>query len=140
MPAPSDFGDGTTIIEAATPSHAHAHGAHVPPGGSSGRGKGVDTSSAAKTSSGYRDSSTFAKTTDYFSEERPFVVLIGKSGVIGALRQLDEHLRNVRMNSFLILTPPSFFTLVIFRRQLILCVCWLQSGHNKIISDKVCEL
>jgi hypothetical protein len=107
MPAPSDFGDGTTIIEAATPSRAHAHGAHVPPGGSVGRGKGsgVETSSAEKTS-GYRDSSTFAKTTDYFSEERPFVVLIEKDGVIGALRRLDEHLRKVCMNFLFYFYPP----------------------------------
>jgi hypothetical protein len=94
MPAPSDFGDGATVIEGATPSQAYAHG---------GRGKGVETSSPAKTS-GLRDSSTFAKTTDYFSEERPFVVIIGKNGVIGALRELDEQLRNVCMNFFF--NPP----------------------------------
>lgn len=93
MPAPSDFGDGATVIEGPTPSQAHAYGAHVPPGGSSARGKGVEMFAPAKTS-GFRDGSTFAKTSDYFSEERPFVVLIGKGGVIGALRELDEHLRN----------------------------------------------
>lgn len=122
MPAPSDFGDGATVIEGATPSQAYAHGAHVPPGGSSGRGKGVETSSPAKTS-GHRDStsSTFAKTTDYFSEERPFVVLIGKNGVIGALRELDEHLRNVCMNFFFL--PPSLFTLVSLRTTNSSCVC-----------------
>jgi hypothetical protein len=118
MPAPSDFGDGATVIEGATPSQAHAHGAHVPPGGS--RGKGVETFSPTKTL-GYRDTSTFAKTTNYFSEERPFVVLIGKNGVIGALRDLDEHLRNVCIN-FFFFSPLSLFTLV-FCRQLILSVC-----------------
>jgi hypothetical protein len=102
MPAPSDFGDGSTVIEGVTPSQAHAHGAHVPRGGS--RGKGVETFSPAKASGYFRDTTTFAKTTDYFSEERPFVVLIGKNGVIGALRELDEHLRNVCMNFFLLPT------------------------------------
>jgi hypothetical protein len=108
MPAPSDFGDGATVIEGATPSHAHAHGAYVPPGGSSGRGKGVETFSPAKTSGSgyYRDSGIFAKTTDYFSEERPFVVVVGKNGVIGALRELDEHLRNVRF----FIPPPLRFS------------------------------
>jgi hypothetical protein len=100
MPAPSDFGDGSTVIEAVTPSQAHAHGAsaHVRHGGRGG--KAVEFL-PEKTSSGYhRDSTTFAKTSDYFSEERPFVVLIGKGGVIGALRELNEHLRQVCMNLF----------------------------------------
>ncbi|KAI0269647.1 hypothetical protein BGY98DRAFT_1101011 [Russula aff. rugulosa BPL654] len=101
MPAASDFGDGSTVIEGATPSHAHALGAHVPPGGSHGRGKGVEMFSPAKPSGHNRDLTTFAKTTDYFSEERPFVVLIGKDGVIGALRQLDEHLRNTGYNKII---------------------------------------
>jgi hypothetical protein len=102
MPAPSDFGDGATVIEGVTPSQAHAHGAsaHVRP---SARGKGVEFSSE-KTADNHRDRTTFAKTTNYFSEERPFVVLIGKDGVIGALRELDEHLRNVCMN-FYLFTP-----------------------------------
>lgn len=114
MPAASDFGDGATVIEGVTPSQAHAYGAHVPPrGGGSSRGKGVEFSPVK--SSGYRDITTFARTTDYFSEERPFVVLIGKGGVIGALRELDEHLRNVRMNFFFSLPLPSNFTLA-FRR------------------------
>ncbi|KAF8489094.1 hypothetical protein F5888DRAFT_1748721 [Russula emetica] len=96
MPAASDFGDGSTVIEGVTPSQAHAHIAHVPHGS---RGKGVELS-PAKTS-GYRDNTTFAKAADYFSEERPFVVLIGKNGVIGALRELDEHLRNTGHNKII---------------------------------------
>lgn len=155
MPAPSDFGDGATVIEGATPSHAHAHahGAHVPLGGpgssSSGRGgKGVETFSPAKTSSGsgyYRDSTTFAKTADYFAEERPFVVLVGKNGVIGALRELDEHLRKVRNELFIIIILYSPLASLLHVRLSLttvsfvcVCVCWLQTGHNKIISDKVC--
>ncbi|KAI0269650.1 hypothetical protein BGY98DRAFT_937730 [Russula aff. rugulosa BPL654] len=69
MPAPSDFGDGSTVIESATPTQS--------------RQKGVETFSPAKPSGHYRDLTTFAKTTDYFSEERPFVVVVGKDGVIG---------------------------------------------------------
>jgi hypothetical protein len=72
MPAPSDFGDGSTVIEGATPSHC--------------RGKRVETFPPAKLSGHYRDLTTFAKTTDYFSEERPFVVVVGKDGVIGHRR------------------------------------------------------
>ena len=87
MPAPSDFGDGTTIIEGPSPSKGYAH-AHAP-GGISSRGKGAEVSSLVK------PYSTFAKTPDYFSEERPFVVLIKKTGVIGALQELDGHLRTV---------------------------------------------
>ena len=101
MPAPSDFGDGATVIEgpghAALHAHAHAHVAH---GGSSSHGKRVESSLPSKNSDYYRDGTSFAKTTDYFSEERPFVVLIKKDGVIGALRKLDEHLRNVCMSFF----------------------------------------
>jgi len=37
--------------------------------------------------------STFSSTSDYFSEDRPFVVLIGKRGILGALQDLDAHLR-----------------------------------------------
>jgi hypothetical protein len=118
MPAPSDFGDGSTVIEGVTPSQAHAHVAHVPHGS---RGKGIELS-PAKTS-GYRDNTTYAKTTDYFSEERPFVVLIGKNGVIGALRELDEHLRNVRMNFFLL--PPLTPHARLPPTTNSLCVCWL---------------
>lgn len=139
MPAPSDFGDGATVIEAATPTQAHGHGAHVPLGGSSRRGKGAESSPPAKTSSGYHDRTTFAKTSDYFSEERPFVVTIGKKGVTGALRELDEHLRNVCTNfSFFLITLP-FDARLPSPTTNPLCVCWLQAGHSKIISDKVCD-
>jgi hypothetical protein len=85
MPAPSDFGDGVTVVEGPTASigYAHAQG-HVASGSS--RGKGA---AAVKTHS------TFAKTSDYFSEDRPFVVLIGRKGVIGALEELDKLLSAV---------------------------------------------
>jgi hypothetical protein len=88
MPAPSDFGDGATAIEGPSASigYAHAHG-HVASG--SNRGKGAELSFATKSPS------TFAKTSDYFAEERPFLVLIGKKGIIGALQELDQHLRTV---------------------------------------------
>jgi hypothetical protein len=92
MPTPSDFGDGATVIEPAAISsgypHAHALGAHAASGSS--RGKGAESSSPVKMQS------TFARTPDYFSEERPYVVHIGKKGVLGALQELDEHLRQVR--------------------------------------------
>ena len=84
MPAHSEFGDGTTVIEGPTPTYAHAH---VPIGSS--RGKGAEASLVKKAYS------TFAKTSDYFSESRPFVVHIGKKGVIGALQDLDSLLREV---------------------------------------------
>ena len=84
MPSPSDFGDGVTVVEGPSASigYAHAQG-HVASGSSRGKG------SVAKSHS------TFAKTFDYFSEDRPFVSLIGKNGVIGALRDLDQNLRAV---------------------------------------------
>jgi hypothetical protein len=81
MPACSEFGDGTTIVEGPTQSYARAH---VLVRGS--RGKGAAASKMY---------TTFAKTSDYFSEERPFVVLIGKKGVIRALQDLDSLLRAV---------------------------------------------
>jgi hypothetical protein len=37
------------------------------------------------------------RTPDYFAEERPFLVRIGKDGLIGALQQLDSQLRTVRV-------------------------------------------
>ena len=85
---PSEFGDGATVIEGPSASigYAHAHG-HVASGSS--RGKGAELSPVTKSHS------TFAKTVDYFAEERPFVVLIGKKGVTGALQELDQHLRTV---------------------------------------------
>jgi hypothetical protein len=127
MPTPSDFGDGATVIEGPTPStHAYAHS----PGGSSSRGKGAAASKRYP---------TFAKTPDYFSEERPFVVLIGKKGVTGALQELDGHLRTVR--SFLFLTLTLTLTLRLRCSQAdinIFCV-GRQAGYNKILSDKVCD-
>jgi len=87
MPAPSDFGDGATVIEGPSASigYAHAQG-HVASGSS--RGKGAELPVA-------KSHSTFAKTSDYFSEERPFLELTGKKGVIGALQELDQLLRAV---------------------------------------------
>jgi hypothetical protein len=89
MPTPSDFGDGSTVIEGPTANigyaYARAHGAHA----ASSRGKGAESLSPTKTQS------TFTKTLDYFSEERPYVVHIGKKGIIGALQELDQHLRQV---------------------------------------------
>jgi hypothetical protein len=86
MPAPSDFGDGTTIIEGPSPNTAYAH-AHAP---GASRGKGVEAPSLVK-----KNYSTFAKTPDYFTEDRPFVVLIKKQGVVAALEELDGDLRQV---------------------------------------------
>jgi hypothetical protein len=87
MPAASDFGDGATVVEAATAgtSHAFVHAAR-----GSTRGKGVEFSPSVKTHT------TFAKTPDYFAEERPYVVHIGKKGVLDALHELNEHLLQVR--------------------------------------------
>ncbi|KAH9170107.1 hypothetical protein EDB89DRAFT_2072397 [Lactarius sanguifluus] len=88
MPAQSEFGDAATMIDGPTAGgsgfasankHAHAHVA-------SGRAKGAESASGTALT-------TFARTPDYFSEERPFVVHIGKKGVLGALEELDGHLR-----------------------------------------------
>ncbi|KAH8994231.1 hypothetical protein EDB92DRAFT_1976761 [Lactarius akahatsu] len=93
MPAQPEFGDAATMIDgpgasrsgsASTHKHAHAHVA-------SGRAKGAESASGT----------TFARTPDYFSEERPFVVLIGKRGVLGALEELDGHLRAAGHNKIL---------------------------------------
>ena len=88
MPAASDFGDGVTIVEGATAGtgHAYVH-AHAPSGS---RGKGVEFSPPVKIHT------TFAKTPDYFAEERPYVVHIGRKGVLAALQELNEHLLQVR--------------------------------------------
>jgi hypothetical protein len=86
MPALSDFGDGVTVVEGATAAYAHAHVAS-----GSSRGKGVEFSPQVKTHT------TFAKTPDYFAEERPYVVHIGKKGVLGALQELNDHLVQVRV-------------------------------------------
>lgn len=92
MPPTSDFGDGVTVIEGPSASigYAHAQG-HVASGSS--RGKGAELSKSSH--------STFAKTSDYFSEERPFVVLVGKKGVLGALQELDQLLRTAGHNKIL---------------------------------------
>jgi hypothetical protein len=92
MPAPSDFGDGTTIIEGPSPNTAYAH-AHAP---GASRGKGVEAPSLVK-----KNYSTFAKTPDYFTEDRPFVVLIKKQGVVAALEELDGDLRQAGYNKIL---------------------------------------
>ncbi|KAI9431714.1 hypothetical protein H4582DRAFT_2003691 [Lactarius indigo] len=96
MPAQSEFGDAATMIDGPAASssgyasaykHAHAHVA-------SGRAKGAESASGTALT-------TFARTPDYFSEERPFVVHIGKKGVIGALEELDGHLRTAGYNKIL---------------------------------------
>jgi len=97
MPAQSEFGDAATMIDGPAGSygytstsyvHAQAHAA-------SGRAKGAESANARGTVS------TFARTPDYFSEERPFVVHIGKKGVLGALEELDQHLRTGGYNKIL---------------------------------------
>ena len=95
MPAQSEFGDAATVIDgpagstgyASTSAYKHTQ-AHVV----SGRAKGAESASMPGTAL-----TTFARMPDYFSEERPFVVLIGKKGVLGALQELDAHLRTVRV-------------------------------------------
>jgi len=94
MPAPSDFGDGATVIDASG-STGYAHAKGLAPGGSS-HGKEVESSPVTR-----RYTSTFAKTPDYFAEERPFVVAIGKRGAMGALQDLDERLRQAGHNKIL---------------------------------------
>jgi hypothetical protein len=128
MPAPSDFGDGATIIEGPMPSTAHVH-AHSP---GSSRGKGVEPSSPAK------NYSTFAKTPDYLSEDRPFVVLIDKKGVLGALQELDGHLRTVRGFLFFLSLTLRLRCSQLYESLISISFAWvLQAGYNKIISDKV---
>jgi hypothetical protein len=98
MPAPSDFGDGVTVIgpggptPRTIPSYMHLQ-AHV--SAERNDGKGTELSSVIKSHS------TSPKISDYFSEERLFVVLIGKKGVIGALQELDQLLRTVCIINFL---------------------------------------
>ena len=59
----------------------------------------------AKSSFVTEPQSTFAKMSDYFSEERPFVVLIEEKGVIGALQMLDQRLRTVCVITSYLLGP-----------------------------------
>ncbi|KAH8989924.1 hypothetical protein EDB86DRAFT_3080693 [Lactarius hatsudake] len=102
MPAQPEFGDAATMIDgpgasrsgsASTYKHAHAHVA-------SGREKGAESASGTALT-------TFARMPDYFSEERPFVVLIGKRGVLGALEELDGHLRTAGHNRILSKKVPT---------------------------------
>ncbi|KAH9960008.1 hypothetical protein BC827DRAFT_1133897 [Russula dissimulans] len=100
MPSFSEFGDGVTVIEATTPNTGFAHG-HAPVGSS--RGKGVEVELYPKT----HTYTTFAKPSDYFSEERPFVVLIKKNGVIGALQELDAQLQAAGYNKIISKKGPT---------------------------------
>ncbi len=89
--AQSELGDAVTVIDGPAGStgyssasaylHAHAYE-------SSGKAKVAPGTPAPQ--------SVFSRTPDYFSEERPFVVLIGKKGVLAAMQELDGHLRKVR--------------------------------------------
>ena len=93
MPGHSEFGDATTVIDGPTGSSGYGSSsqyAHMHALGAGGRGKGAESPSAAV------KPSTFSRTANYFSEERPFLVLIGKKGVVGALQELDAQLRAVR--------------------------------------------
>ncbi|KAI0261866.1 band 7 domain-containing protein [Gloeopeniophorella convolvens] len=82
MPAASDSGDGTTVMDGPmNGSYLRAHGQS--PGGKSADPSMPDKPIVNK----------FTKMPDYFAEDRPFVVRIGKSGLIGALQELDQHLR-----------------------------------------------
>lgn len=89
MPAQSEFGDATTVIDGPSgsfmPSAAYIHMQSL-------RGKGVESPSHVTKPS----TSTFARTANYFSEERPFLVLIDKRGIVAALQELDAQLHAVR--------------------------------------------
>jgi len=67
-------------------------------GGQSGRGKDVESPSAQVTKP---STVTFSRTANYFSEERPFLVLVDKKGVVGALQELDGQLRAAGYNKIL---------------------------------------
>lgn len=93
MPGHSEFGDATTVIDGPTGSSGYVSSsqyAHMHALGAGGRSKGAESPSAHVTKP-----STFSRTANYFSEERPFLVLIDKKGVVGALQELDAQLRNV---------------------------------------------
>jgi hypothetical protein len=92
MLTPSDFGDGVTVIRRGGPTPlAIPKYMHPQPYVATGRNSG----NGAELSSVIESHSISPKISDYFSEERPFVVLIGKKGVIGALQELDQILRTV---------------------------------------------
>ncbi|KAF8272431.1 hypothetical protein EI94DRAFT_1776807 [Lactarius quietus] len=87
MPSHSEFGDATTVIDGPTGSSGYTY-AHMQALG--GRA-GVTKPSTV----------TFSRTANYFSEERPFLVLINKKGVVGALQELDAQLRAAGYNKIL---------------------------------------
>jgi hypothetical protein len=88
MPAQahSEFGDATTVIDGPTASSGYAAYSAMHALGAGGRGKRSES---------HVTKPSFSRTADYFSEERPFLVLIDKKGVVGALQELDAHLRSV---------------------------------------------
>jgi hypothetical protein len=90
MPSHSEFGDATTVIDGPSgsyvPSAAYIHMQSM-------RGKGVESPSAQVSKP---NASTFSRTANYFSEERPFLVRIDKRGIVAALQELDEQLHVVR--------------------------------------------
>jgi hypothetical protein len=91
MHTSSNIDDGATVIK-------------EPMASRNGCGKEVALSSVSKSHS------TFAKISDYISEEPPpFFVLIGKKGIIDALQELDQLLRRVCVitSHAVAFSPPS---------------------------------
>jgi hypothetical protein len=68
------------------------------------RGKGVESPSTHVTKPSM---STFARTANYFSEERPFLVLIDKRGIVAALQELDAQLHAAGYNHILSKKSPT---------------------------------
>lgn len=126
-PAPSNFGDGITVIEGPSPSTGNAD-ARAPSGST------VDKE--AKSSFVTEPQSTFAEMSDYFSEERPFVVLMEEKGVIGALQILDQRLRTVCVTP---LPSLDLFGSALKHGALTYTYHRLQAGYDKILSSKVCR-
>ncbi|KAN0135811.1 hypothetical protein V8E53_006263 [Lactarius tabidus] len=101
MPSHSEFGDATTVIDGPSgsyvPSAAYIHMQSM-------RGKGVESPSAQVSKP---NASTFSRTANYFSEERPFLVRIDKRGIVAALQELDEQLHVAGHNRILSKKSPT---------------------------------
>ena len=94
MPALSEFGDPATMRDGPLASSGYAPGSYMHAHGHSANGSAMSAESASARGNAV---GAFARTPDYISEDRPFVVLInGKRDVFGALKDLDAQLRKVR--------------------------------------------
>ncbi|KAI0038819.1 hypothetical protein FA95DRAFT_1137154 [Auriscalpium vulgare] len=100
--AVSDFGDASTVVGGRSTAHSK-HPAYE-------KGSDDHHKIASSFEVPHIEAGELTKIEDYFAEQHPFVVKVGKDGLLAALQELDLELRNSGHDSILSKKNPTNWT------------------------------